>query len=91
MRGILFGLVLLPVFAIGILSFRPGGLREQLRLAARRFRIALVLGGIYLVASTAARVVLGERPEVDYGLAALAAGLAVVFVVLAQDPKPARR
>jgi len=53
MRGFLVGLVLISVLGLSILSFRPGGLRRQLRFAARRFRLVLVLAGIYLAGSTA--------------------------------------
>lgn len=89
MRGFLFGFVLLVAFTLIVLSIRPGGLRRQLRLAARRFRIVLVLAGVYLVASTALRLVLPEGPFFDFGLPALALVLGVIFVFLAQDPPTA--
>ena len=50
---------LLFFLTLTVLSFRPGGLRRQLRFAARRLRLALVLGGIYVLASTVARLLLG--------------------------------
>jgi len=86
MRGFVFGFVLLVAFALIVLSIRPGGLRQQLRLAARRFRIVLVLAGVYLVVSTVLRLLLPEGPASDYGLPALALVLGVIFVFLAQDP-----
>jgi hypothetical protein len=91
MRGILVGLVLLPAVALAVLSIRPGGLRRQLRFAARRLRIALVLGGIYVLASMVARFALGDTTTLEWVLGALALGLGITFVVLAQDPQPARR
>ena len=86
MRGFLLGFVVLVAFTVIVLSIRPGGLRRQLRLAARRFRIVLVLAGVYLVASTLLRLVMSEGPFFDYGLPALALVLGVIFLVLAQDP-----
>ena len=88
MRGFLFGFVLLVAFTGIVLSIRPGGMRRQLRLAARRFRIVLVLAGVYLVLSTAIRLLLPEGPVSDFGLPGLALVLGVVFVFLAQDPPP---
>ena len=90
MRGILLGLVLLPVLAVALLSIRPGGLRRQLRSARRRLKVAIVLGGVYLGASTAGRFALGDRPQLDYALAGLAALLAIIFVILGQDERAAR-
>ena len=77
-------------FAATILSIRPGGLRRQLRMAARRLRIFLVLGGLYLAGSIAIRLLFPGGPVADYGPAALALILAVVFVIAAQDPAPTR-
>ena len=89
MRGFLFGFILLIAFTVIVLSIRPGGLRQQLRLAARRFRIVLVLAGVYLVASTALRLLVGEGAFSDFGLPALALVLGVIFIFLAQDPPAA--
>jgi hypothetical protein len=85
-RGFIVGLVLLMVFAISILSLRPGGIRRQLRFAARRFRIVLALGGIFLLGSSIIRIVFPNGAVADWGPAVLALILGVVFVVLAQDP-----
>ena len=85
MRGFIVGLFLLPLLIIGVLSIRPGGLRQQLRNVARRFRLALVLGGAYILASGLMRLGFESGPVLDYGLPALAIGLAVVFVILGQD------
>ena len=87
MRGFLLGLVLIPVLVIGVLSIRPGGLRRQLRHAVRRLRIALVLAGVYLLGSALLRL-LFSGPVADYGAPALAVLLAVIFLILAQDPDP---
>lgn len=89
MRGILAGLVLLPLAAIAVLSIRPGGLRRQLRNVRRRFKIALVLGGVYLLVGTAARVALGETQSLTYLQLGVAIVLGLTFVVLAQDPAEA--
>ena len=89
-KSVLFGLLLLPAAALAILSIRPGGLRRQLRHVRRRFKIAIVLGGVYLVASTAARLLLPEGTALDYLLAGTGAVLGITFVVLAQDPAEAR-
>ena len=72
-----------------VLSLRPGGLRRQLRFAARRFRIILVLGGIYFFANAIVRIAFTQGPIVDWGPPALALALALLFVFLGQDPRPA--
>jgi hypothetical protein len=87
-RSFAIGLVLLVGFSVTVLSLRPGGLRRQLRFAARRLRILLVLGGVYLAASTVARLVFQEGPVVDFGLPALAAVLALTFLLAGRDPEP---
>lgn len=71
-----------------VLSMRPGGLRRQLRFAARRFRIILVLGGVYVFANAVVRIVLVSGPIVDWGPPALAVVLGLVFLFIGQDPKP---
>jgi hypothetical protein len=70
-----------------VLSFKPGGLRRQLRFAARRLRIILVLGGIYVFASAFVRIVFQQGPIVDWLPPALAIVLALAFVFLGQDPR----
>jgi hypothetical protein len=89
-RGFLFGFVLLLGFSLTLLSLRPGGIKRQLRFAARRFRIALALGGIFLLGSSIIRLAFPEGAVADFGPAALATVLGGVFYVLAQDPAPAR-
>ena len=88
MRSFVIGLVLLVFLSLTLLSLRPGGLRRQLNFAARRLRVVLVLGGIYVVASTAVRLVFQQGPVVDYGLPLLAIVLAGVFLILGRDPAP---
>ncbi|MDQ2942603.1 MAG: hypothetical protein M3R21_02910 [Candidatus Dormibacteraeota bacterium] len=90
MRGFVFGLVLLLGFSLTILSLRPGGIRRQLRFAARRFRIMLVLGGIFLAGSSIIRLAFPEGAMADFGPPALAIVLAGVFLVLGQDPASAK-
>ncbi|TAN32446.1 hypothetical protein EPN29_09795 [bacterium] len=91
MRGFIFGLVLIAALALTILSLRPGGMRRQLTFAARRLRIVLVLGGIFLAGSTIIRLAFPEGPVADYGPSALAILLGVTFLVVAQDPTAAKR
>lgn len=86
MRGFFIGLVLIVGLSATILSLRPGGLRRQLRFAARRFRIAIVLGGTYAFGSLVIRLAFPTGPVSDYGPAALAAVLAVAFLFIARDP-----
>jgi hypothetical protein len=86
MRGFLVGLGLLVVFTLTILSTRRGGLRRQLTLAARRFRLALALAAVYLVGSGVIRVAFPEGPVADFGPPVLALVLLAVYVVIGQDP-----
>jgi hypothetical protein len=86
MRGFLIGLLLVTALTATILALRPGGLGQQLRFAARRFRIALALGGIYVVASLAIRLAFPSGAVSDYGPAAVALVLSVAFLVAARDP-----
>jgi hypothetical protein len=87
-RSFAIGLVLLTLVSVTVLSLRPGGFRQQLRMAGRRLRILLVLGGIYVAASTVVRLALPEGPIADYGLPVLAIVLALVFVFIGRDPAP---
>lgn len=86
MRAIVFGLVLMAAVSVIVLSIRPGGLRRQLRLAARRLRLVLVLGGVYLILSTVIRVFFPDGWVADYAPPVMALVLAGSFLVLAQDP-----
>jgi len=85
-RGIAFGLVVIIGMSLSVLWLRPGGLRRQLRLAARRFRIVLVLGGVWTFASLVIRLVFPNGPVTDYGPALLGVILAVTFLFIARDP-----
>ena len=73
--------------SITILSLRPGGIRSQLRFAAKRLRLALVLGGIYVAATTVVRIFFPEGPVADWGLPVLALALVITFAVLGQNPR----
>lgn len=79
-----------PLLAIGVLSIRPGGLRQQLRNVRRRFRIFMILAGVYLAVDFVTRIALGDSTTADDVLLGLLAAELVVFVILAQDPRPAR-
>jgi hypothetical protein len=85
-RAIVFGLVIMAAVSVIVLSIRPGGLRRQLRLAARRLRLVLVLGGAYLIVSTLIRMFVPGGWVADYGPPVMAVVLAGAFLVLAQDP-----
>ena len=86
MRSFLLGFLLLVFLTMTILSLRPGGLRRQLRFAARRFRLALILGGVYVLVITVVRIVFSEGLVADWGPPALALVLVVIFLILGQDP-----
>jgi hypothetical protein len=85
-RGFVFGVVLLGVLAVSVLALRPGGLRRQLRLVARRFRIVLALGGVYVFGSLVIRILVTSGPVNEWGPVALAVVLAAVFFFVAGDP-----
>ena len=86
MRSFLIGLVFLVGLSVTVLSLRPGGFRRQLRFAARRFRITLVLGGIFILGSLIIRLAFPDGVVADYGPPALAIVLGGVFLVLGRDP-----
>jgi hypothetical protein len=86
MRGFIIGLVVILGLVVSVLSIRPGGLRRQLRFAARRFRLGLLLGGVYLVGSAVVRIAFPQGPVSDFGLPVLALVLVAVFMVFGQDP-----
>jgi hypothetical protein len=85
-RGFVAGLVLIPLVLAAVLSIRPGGLRRQLRLASRRFRILLTLAGAYFIAAAAIRLLYPSGAVADYGPAVVALVLAAAYLVAAQDP-----
>jgi hypothetical protein len=85
MRGFVLGLLLLFGVALSVLSLRPGGLRNQLRNVARRFKIALALVGVFLVVSGVLRLAVRDPNASTWATAGLGAALGVVFVVLAQE------
>jgi len=84
-RAILAGLVLFALLAVSVLSLRPGGLRSQLRNVARRLKLALLLLGVYLVASGVLRVVFPDALWAELTVVGLALVLAAAFWVLGQD------
>lgn len=86
MRGFLIGLIVIVGLSLSILSLRPGGIRRQLRFAGRRFRIMLILGGIFLIGSGIVRLAFLDGPVADFGPPALAIVLGAVFVVIGRDP-----
>jgi len=91
-RGFVLGLFVFVGVAVTVLSFRPGGLRQQLRYAARRLRIVLVLGGVYVLGSSIVRLVMPpESPIAEYAPAGLAVVLLIVFLFVARDPNRSAR
>jgi hypothetical protein len=85
-RGFLLGFILVIALGVIVLSIRPGGLRRQLRFAARRLRLLLVLGTIYVIGSGVLHAVVPAGPVTDFGPPILACVLLLVFFVLGQDP-----
>jgi hypothetical protein len=85
-RGFLLGLLIAVLLTVMILSLRPGGIRRQLRFAARRLRIVLVLGGVFVAASTVIRLAFPQGWVTDYGPSVVAAALAVAFLIVGRDP-----
>jgi len=86
-RGIFIGAILAFGLTLSILMLRPGGIRRQLRLIGRRFRIVLVLLGLYVMGSLVIRLVFPSGPVSDWGPPVLATVMAVVFVFVGQDPR----
>jgi hypothetical protein len=80
------GFLLVPLLVIAALSFRPGGLRRQLSMVGRRFRILLTLAGAYFVCAAIIRIAFPSGPVSDYGPPVVAVVLAAAYLVLAQDP-----
>ena len=91
MRGFLLGFIVVVALGLTILSIRPGGLRRQLRFAARRLRLLIALGAAYVVGSAVLRFLFADGPVADFGPPALAIVLLGVFFVLGQDPRPTDR
>ncbi len=86
MRGFLLGLLVIVAMTVSVLAVRPGGFRRQLRLAARRFRLVLVLGGVFVFGSLVIRLAFKEGPVVDFGPAVLGVALGIAFVIFGRDP-----
>jgi hypothetical protein len=85
MRGFAIGLIMLFFVVISLLSLRPGGLRNQIRNIARRFKIALLLAGVYVVASAVLKLTVQDPNASTWGTVAVALVLGLVFVFLAQE------
>ncbi len=56
-----------------------------MRYAARRFRLAIVLGGVYVLCSAIARIAFSDTFVTDWGLPALALALVVLFLIFGQN------
>jgi hypothetical protein len=84
-RGVFIGLLLLGIVAFGVLSIRPGGLRNQFRNMARRLRLALIMGGIYMLVSGGFRIVLSDSPWGEWGPIGVAVVLSIAFVVMSAE------
>lgn len=91
MKGFLIGLILIVLLILSALSIRPGGLRNQLRNVARRLRLALILGGVYLVTSTTIRLAFSDTTGSQIAVVAIGVALALAFLALGQDQQLDRR
>ena len=91
MKGFFFGIVLIVVVVVSVLSIRPGGLRSQLRNVARRLRLALILSGVYLAISTVLRLAFPNSTAAEAAMVAIGAGLGITFLILGQDRQYDRR
>ena len=78
--------MLIVLVGTTVLTLRPGGLRRQMRYAARRLRLAIVLGGVYVLCSAIARIAFSDTFVTDWGLLALALALVALFPVFGQNP-----
>lgn len=85
MRGFFIGMVLIVVLITSVLSLRPGGLRNQLRNVARRFKLAIAFTGIYMVVSAAFRLALPHQAVGEIGTALVGLVLAIIFIVLSSE------
>jgi len=85
MRGFVVGLLMLMFVVLSVLSLRPGGLRNQLRNVARRFKIALVLAGAYVVAAAVLRFAVRDQTASTLGTLGVALVLGLVFIYFAQE------
>jgi hypothetical protein len=79
------GALLLFIVIISTLSLRPGGLRNQLRNMARRLKLALVLGGIYLLVSAAFRLAFPNGAAAEWGTIGVGLVLALVFIFMSAE------
>lgn len=91
MRGVIIGLLLLGIVTFGVISLRPGGMRNQFRNMARRLKLALILGGIFMIVSAAFRVALADSPWGEWGPVGVAVVLSVVFVMMSAERPLQRR
>jgi hypothetical protein len=90
-RGFLAGIFLIFFLVVSVLSLRPGGLRNQLRNVARRFKLAMILAGVYLLCSTVLRFLFPTSTIAEIGMVALAGVLCITFLVLSPDRPLERR
>jgi hypothetical protein len=82
---VLIGLVLAGVLTFSLLSLRPGGLRNQLRNIGRRFKLALLLGGVYMIVAALLRLLSPSELITDGGMVAAALVLGGIFLVRSQE------
>lgn len=86
MRGFVIGFVGIVAFSLIVLSIRPGGLRRQLRLVARRFRIVVALAGAWVFGSLILRLAFANGPVADYGPVVLGVVVGSIFMFVGRDP-----
>jgi hypothetical protein len=85
MRGFAIGLFVLVFVAVSVLSLRPGGLKNQLRNVLRRFRLAMLLTGVYLLCSAVFRVIIPDQNVSTWVTVAAGLILGLVFVFMSQE------
>ena len=85
MKGFLIGLIVMPALIGIFMARRPGGLLWQLRMIARRFRIMIIVVGVFLLGSSMLRLIFASGPISEYGQPILAFVLVVLFLFRAQD------
>lgn len=85
MRGFVVGLLMLMFVVLSVLSLRPGGMRNQLKNVARRFKVALVLAGAYVVASAVLKLAVQDQTASTLGTLGVGLILGLVFIYFAQE------
>lgn len=81
----IIGVVLIGIVVFGVLSMRPGGIRNQFRNMARRLKLAFVLGGIFMLVSGVCRIAIPNTAVGEWGPIGVAVVLSVIFLVMSVE------